>query len=236
MNKNVLDGIEKSGFIRAVVLISAIIGIPSGILAFIRADTAIGGLFCIGTVIILAVAGYALFSITNSANKEIERIRKEARIFQDNSKNYEGTTTKIPKTDSPKPTKVNLSPTKIGFIVGFIYGFVIFIALLLFLYSGNGSAVAGIFFGIVIACYTGIMGIVPAHIGWHWHNLNQAKTTGAVVAGLLGLIGISIILGDIGSGLWLGIFTAPAGWLSAKSAYSYRHSRDKTEEDETKDK
>jgi hypothetical protein len=222
MNNQTLDQLEKTGCIRVAGILAILIEIPAailGILAFFQDDLGGTGLFCLGSVILVSVLIYTSMSIgksTKQLRKEINVFENTSRILLENIKDNE-------KQENLRSSAQELSPGQIGFIVGFIYGLALGM-LVFFMAVGQGeNIVFTIFLSLMVANISGVLGIIPAYFGWHWHDVNQAKWIGGFISACVTLIIMSLIVGDPRVGFWLGVVTSPAGWWSAKNASSYRY-------------
>ncbi len=216
MNQNPLDNIEKSGCYRWVLIVGAIITLLSGVGTLIQGDTllSIGSLFLVAFFMIIAigiVSASSVHSVSSNAREEIDQIRKERESLKEIS---------IDQSNAPKESYSHLSPTKIGFIAGMLYGAVLgFIIILL----GEDNRQLSIFLGGMVAFVAGVVGIIPAHIGWQWPNIDQARWAGAIVAGLTSILALSAISSDSVFSFWVGLFLSPSGWVSAMAANSYQY-------------
>lgn len=214
-----LEEIEGSGCYRWIEVVTTIIGLLAGIIALLQGDNAmsLGSIFFAGMVIIVAVGLAAVFSmrsVSRIAKQEIDHLRQETTKYHE---------------AKPEVLKTGLSAARIGFISGSIYGAILGAALLL-LIAGQGEIAVGVFLGVVIACFAGILGIMPAHIGWNWPNSDQAKWAGAIVAAILGMVAMAFLSGDSEASFWVGLLMSPSGWWAAMSANSYRFPREKARE------
>jgi len=213
---NLIDSIEKSGCFRFAAIAGVIITILSGIVSLLIGNT----VFAIGSILATAVFASIVMLITGLTTSTISSRSTSAYVKKTMNQIREDWAAEkqpaIKKTDTSQDDSPEVTPTKIGWRVGIIYG----------LLPGLIAAIAtsSLVFGGMIIGVSGLSGIMSAHIGWQFPRSNQAKWAGLIGTVIGSTIALALIGGDIGFGFFAGILLSPIGWFSAKKANLSRFS------------